>query len=68
MQEADDVLWYELKPQRCSERLEAEDVQIFVEVAQPGRQRDRFDAGGFRALSERVTCTASPAASASRAI
>jgi hypothetical protein len=46
----DDVLWYEFKPERCSEGLETEDLQIFVEVAQPGRQRDRFNAGSFRAL------------------
>ena len=45
-QEADDILRYELDPQRCPEGVEAEDVQILVEVAQPGRQRDRFDAGG----------------------
>ena len=52
MQEAVDVLRYELKPQRCSEGVEAEDMQIFVEVAQPRRQRDRFDAGSFCALSQ----------------
>ena len=52
MQEAGDVLRYELKPQRCSEGFETEDMQIFVEVAQPRRQRDRFDAGSFRALSQ----------------
>ena len=52
MQEAGDVLRCELKPQRCSEGVETEDVQIFVEVAQPRRQRDRFDAGGFRALRQ----------------
>ena len=50
MQEAGDVLWYELKPQRCSEGFETEDMQIFVEVAQPRRQRDRFNAGSFRTL------------------
>ena len=33
MQEADDVLRSELKPQRRSEGLEAEDVQIFVEIS-----------------------------------
>jgi hypothetical protein len=35
MQEANDVLWHELKPQGCSEGIETEDTQIFVEVAQP---------------------------------
>ena len=52
MLEADDVLWYELKSQRCSEGPVAEDVQIFVEVAQPRRQCDRLNAGVFRALGE----------------
>ena len=52
MQEAGDVLRYELQPQRCPEGLEAEDVQIFVEVAQPRRERDRFNAGVFCALGE----------------
>ena len=32
-EEAVDVLRYELYPQRCSESVKAEDVQIFVEVA-----------------------------------
>ena len=53
MQEARDVLWYELKPQACSEGIDPEDVQIFVEVPQPRRQRDRFNADLFRALGGR---------------
>ena len=52
MQQTDDVLWYELKPQRCAEGFEAKDVQIFVEIAHPRRQRNRFNAGLYRALRE----------------
>ncbi|SPP92680.1 protein of unknown function [Bradyrhizobium vignae] len=52
MQEARDVLWYELKPQAYSDGIDPEEVQIFVEVPQPGRQRDRFNADGFRSLRE----------------
>ena len=34
-QEAGDVLRCKLNPQRCSEGIEAKDVQILVEIAQP---------------------------------
>ncbi len=34
--EAIDVLRSELEPQGCSQSIEAEDVQVLVEVAQPG--------------------------------
>ena len=51
-QEAVDILWYELNPHCCQEGIAAEDVQIFVEVAQPRRQRDRFNASNFRALRQ----------------
>ena len=50
-QESGNVLRYKLNPQCCAESIEAEDVQIFVEVAQPRRQRDRFNASSFRAAS-----------------
>ena len=49
-----DVFRCELNPQRCPEGVEAEDAQIFVEVTQPGRQHDRFDAGCLRALSSEL--------------
>jgi len=34
---AGDVLWSQLDPQCCPKSIKAEDVQILVEVAQPGR-------------------------------
>src|SRR5260370_30191483 len=49
-EEAVDILRCELYPQRCSESVKAEDVQIFVEVAQPWRQGNRLDACGSCAL------------------
>ena len=36
-QEAGDVLRCKLNPQRCSEGIEAKDVQILVEVTEPRR-------------------------------
>src|ERR1700757_5517015 len=51
-EEAVDVLRRELNPQCCSESVKAEDVQIFVEVAQPWRQGNRLDAGGCCALRQ----------------
>ncbi len=52
MQEAGDVFRCKLNPHRSPEGVETEDVQIFIEVTQTGRQRDRFDAGCFRALRQ----------------
>jgi hypothetical protein len=41
-----------LNPQRRSEDVETEDVEILVKVTQPRRQRDRFNAGVFCALQQ----------------
>ena len=47
-QEADDVRWHELNAQGCSELVDAEGAQIFVEGAKPRRQRDRLDCRLFQ--------------------
>ncbi len=51
-QEAGDVFRCELNSQCCLEGVEAEDVQIFVEVTEVRRQCDRFDADGLCALRQ----------------
>ena len=51
-QEPGDILRRKLNPQGCSEGIETKDMQIFVEVAQPRQQRDRFNTGVGCALCQ----------------
>ena len=52
MQETGNILRRKLNPQGCSEGIETKDTQIFVKVAQPRRQRDRFNTGVGCALCQ----------------
>ena len=66
--EASDVLRDDLHPDGCPQRIDAERAEIFVEVAQAGRQRDRLDPGLAALRSIRFATAPSPAGSSSRAM